>query len=134
MLSYIIEIQNEQGAHSYFAYDASSGGYPWFPNNMFSAHSFNNLENARKEYADLVNENGRISEWCDGTKGAPAVMRQYAELGNARTGGRFVVKLIALEGNSWSSIKPVILMAHSVTIQEFLKERKDPIITSEQVI
>lgn len=131
---YVIEIQDcDRNITSYLAYDASSGGYPWFPSNMFSAHAFNDLNSARREYASMVDADAKPTEWAGGTLGAPSVMRAYAELSNVRQEGRFIIKLIALSGNCWSNIKPVILSAHVVTIQEFLKERKAPIIKSEQV-
>lgn len=68
--TYIIVVAStfaDKIGHKFFAYDDASGGYPWFPENMKSAHHFKCEEDALKEVNTMIEE--RFGEWGrDGAK------------------------------------------------------------------
>lgn len=127
MTSYVIQIVDAQNETKYFAYDAHSGGYPWFPDRMWSAHHFSSMSDALKEFNNMVH--GKNSNWSNGTVGAPSELRNVFSLCNTRTKNSGWVHIVAISGSRWSEISATLVHGRFVEVEEFRNEKgKDPIV------
>ena len=131
MTTYVIQIVDGNNVSKYFAYDEQSGGYPWFPERMWSAHHFSTMSDALKEFNAMVYD--KNCEWSNGTIGAPSELRRVFGLCTDRTKAAGWIHIVAISGTRWSEISATLVHGRWVEVEEFLNVRgKEPVVTIKE--
>lgn len=115
---YVIEIQNKTtNKYKYLAFDQQSGGYPWFPEGMWSAARMKTFDEARNEYQRMIS--APVHVMSDGHPNLPTDVRSAAGInGIAVQDAVITVSIIEVLGDTWTDLKAERVVSHTLQLHE----------------
>lgn len=115
---YVIEIQNKTtGKYKYLAFDNHSGGYPWFPEGMWSAARMKTFDEARNEYQRMVS--APVVMMSDGNPDLPTNLRSAADINGITVQDALItVSIIEVLGDTWTDLKAERVVSHTLQLHE----------------
>lgn len=118
---YVIEIHNQTtGKYKYLAYDEQSGGYPWYPDRMWSAARIASFDAARNEYQRMVSApNVTMSS---GQVYLPNDLRSASDInGNTVQDALITISILEVSGDTWTELKTERVVSHTIQLHESAK-------------
>lgn len=115
---YVIEIENKTtGKYKYLAFDDHSGGYPWFPEGMWSAARMKTFDEARNEYQRMVSASKVTT--TRGEVYLPSDLRAASGInGTTVQDALITVSILEVSGDTWPELKVERVVSHTIQLHE----------------
>lgn len=117
---YVIELFNEKfkEQHRYVAYDAHSGGYPFWTSSMFTTARYKTFEEVRSEYQRMIT--APLTKMSDGSLDLPYMLRGAGGITgqDGKTNATITVSILEVTGDTWPTLKAERLVQHTLVLHE----------------